>query len=61
MAEGGFLERRRVSPSSLTIVILLHSAAITALAMSKMNIVDLTKKTKTEVYDVPIPPDPEPV
>lgn len=36
MPEGGFFERRTISPAGLTVVIVLHAAAITALALSKM-------------------------
>ena len=57
--QGGFLEQKPRSPGSLAIVIMLHAAAITALAVSKM---DMPVKTFTpiRIKDVPeTPPPPE--
>lgn len=62
MADGGFFEtRRRISPTGLTIVILLHGAAITALALSKMEVIGPTVIPPTTIYDVFDPPEPEPI
>ncbi|MEA1014294.1 TonB family protein [Sphingosinicella sp. LY1275] len=62
MRDGGFLEPKRTNGASLAVVILLHGAAITALALSKMEYVRLTPPV-LEGYNVPItdPPPPEPV
>lgn len=60
MADRGFFEPKRISPTSLVIVIALHGAALTALALSKSEfITERIKPTKT-VF-IPIPPDPAPV
>ena len=58
MPEGGFFERRTISPTGLTIVIVLHAAAITALAMSKMDIPVMKIFEPIEVVN--IKPDPIP-
>jgi hypothetical protein len=53
-----FFERRTISPTSLTVVILLHAAGVTALALSKMEVIGKTGQP-TEVVIVkpdPIPP-----
>lgn len=62
MPEGGFFEQKRASPTTLGLVVLLHGAAITALAMSKMEIDFSKKPPPTTVYEVPepVPPKPEP-
>jgi protein TonB len=65
MPEGGFFERRTISPTSLTIVILLHAAGIGALALSKMEVVGTNPFVPTDVILVKpdeIPPEtpPEP-
>ena len=64
MPEGGFFERRTISPTSLTIVILLHAAGITALALSKMevpvrDIFDPTDVTFVEPEQIPPETPPE--
>jgi protein TonB len=61
MSDGGFYERRKVSPTSLTIVILLHGAALTALALSKMDVPIMPDFEPLIVEDVYIPPEPEPM
>ncbi|WP_324748957.1 TonB family protein [Sphingomonas sp. LY54] len=62
MRDGGFLEPKRTNGASLAVVILLHGAAITALALSKMEYVQLTPPV-LKGYNVPIkdPPPPRPV
>lgn len=62
MRDGGFFEPKRTNGVSLTAVILLHGAAITALALSKMEYVRLTPPI-LEGYNVPIndPPPDQPV
>jgi periplasmic protein TonB len=61
MRNGGFFEPKQTNGVSLAVVILLHGAAITALALSKMEYVRLTPPI-LEGYNVPItdPPPPEP-
>lgn len=66
MPEGGFFERRSISPTGLTIVISLHAAAIAALALSKMDMPGMKVFTPIEVANIkpdPIPDEipPEPV
>ena len=61
MPEGGFLEARRTSPTSLAIVILLHGAAITALALSKMEMPPAVDYGPMKITNIPITPEPPPV
>jgi protein TonB len=53
MVQGGFYERRKMSPGAVAIVVLLHGAAITALVMAKEAnfIVDTFKPITT--FNVP--------
>jgi protein TonB len=59
MTQGGFFERRRVHPAQLTVVIAVHAAAITALALAKADFV-VPKIVRTDVFFVPNPVDPPP-
>lgn len=61
MSEGGFLDRKPRSPGSLALVIALHAAAITALALSKMEVPKVTDWGTVTVDHIPIEPDPEPL
>lgn len=61
MAEGGFYERRKVSPTGLTLVIILHAAALTALAMSKMDMPEIKIFTPLPIENIKEPPEPEPI
>lgn len=61
MPDGGFFERKRVSPTSLMVVVLLHGAVLTALAMSKMDVPVMKIFEPIEVENVPIQPDPPPI
>jgi len=58
MTDGGFYAAKRASPASLTIVILLHGAAITGLALSKTTFSPPDKPLRTEIRFVPIEPPP---
>jgi protein TonB len=62
MRDGGFLDPKPANGASLAVVILLHGAALTALALSKMEYVRLTPPI-LEGYNVPIndPPPDQPV
>ena len=65
MSEGGFLEQKPRSPASLVIVLAVHGAAITALALSKME-VPPNPFVPTILKNIPLdkpPPEtpPEPV
>jgi protein TonB len=65
MPEGAFYEKRRTNPTALTVVVLLHGAAITALALSKTEFITI-KPTPIDVInikDMPPPPEipPDPV
>jgi periplasmic protein TonB len=59
MPEAGFFEQKKISPTSLVIVVTLHAAAITALALSKMEMPS-NPFTRTEVKLIPLTPDPPP-
>ena len=61
MPDGGFFEAKRGSPVSLGVVILLHGAAITALALSKMEMPEVVNFGPTEIFNVPVTPEPPPV
>ncbi|HEX8258602.1 MAG TPA: TonB family protein [Allosphingosinicella sp.] len=61
MPQGGFLEQKPRSPGSLAIVIALHAAAITALALSKMEMPKAEDLGPLIIKDIPVDPDPPPV
>jgi protein TonB len=62
MMEGAFYQQKRGSPTALTIVLLMHGAAITALALTKMEVVKKIWDPPIVVTPVPVdePPPPEP-
>ena len=43
MMEGAFYQQKRNSPTALAIVVLMHGAAVTALAMAKMDVITKDK------------------
>src|SRR3546814_16714929 len=61
MSEAGFLAQTSKSPVSLLAVIALHGAAITALALSRMDVPAVKVFTPLEIKPVPVEPDPPPV
>ena len=61
MSEAGFLAQKPKSPTSLLIVIALHGAAITALALSKMDVPFVEDFTPLKTKHIPVEPDPPPV
>jgi protein TonB len=64
MTEGVLYQPKRTNPTALTIVVLMHGAAIAALALSKMEVIENPFKP-TVVIDIknppPPPPEPQPV
>jgi protein TonB len=62
MAQAAFLQPSKGNSTVLAGVILLHGAAITALALAKMDVIKVPTFTETEVFEVKeIPPDePQP-
>lgn len=58
MPEGGFFEQKRSSPTSLVVVVAVHAAAITALALSKMDIPTIINPGPITVYPVRLDKDP---
>ena len=60
MTEGGFYQQKHLSPTGMTIVVLLHGAAITALMLSKMEMPIKPILGPIDVYPVPVPPPPPP-
>lgn len=62
MTEGAFYQQKRTNPAALAIVVLMHGAALTALALAKGEAI-VEAVTRTKVFDVKEkdPPPPEPV
>jgi protein TonB len=62
MMEGAFAQPKRTNPTALAIVVLMHGAALTALALAKGEVI-VDAITTTEVFNVKEkdPPPPEPV
>jgi protein TonB len=61
MMEGAFYQQKKASPTALAIVVLMHGAALTALALAKSEVI----RDKVPIIDVfnvkpdePPPPDP---
>lgn len=60
MPEGATYHSTKTSPTALIVVVAMHGAALAALAMHKMEVVDIPGLRPTEVIDVRIdPPPPE--
>ncbi|HET9638458.1 MAG TPA: TonB family protein [Allosphingosinicella sp.] len=62
MMEGAFHQQKSTNPTALAIVLLMHGAALTALALAKGEVI-VDAITRTKVFDVKEkdPPPPEPV
>jgi protein TonB len=59
MMEGAYYQQRRISPTAIAVVVLMHGAALTALAMAKSETFrDAIIHTK--IYNVPDKPPPDP-
>jgi protein TonB len=58
MAEGAFYQAKKTNPTALTIVVLMHGAAITALALHKMEVITIGPARPTAVVDIIDPPPP---
>jgi protein TonB len=61
MPERGFLDEKRQSPTGLIVVIAAHAAAITALALAKMESPPFFNPGPLTVRNIPITPDPPPM
>lgn len=60
MTEGAYTQRKGTSPTALTIVVLMHGAALGGLALSKFEVEGLTgRKGPIDIFEVP-PPSPPP-
>ena len=59
MTEGAFHQPRKTNRTALTIVVLMHGAAITALALSKTEFITEKLGTLTVIPVTPDPPPPE--
>ena len=59
MAEGAYLATKR-SPTAFTIVVLMHGAAIGALALHKMEVITVGPKPPIDIINIKTPPPPEP-
>jgi protein TonB len=61
MSEGGFLEQKRSSPTSLAVVLALHGVAIAALMLAKgPAFVEFVTPLKVKHIPQEVPPPPEP-
>lgn len=60
MIEAGFYQQKGLSPSGMTVVVLLHGAAIAALMLTKMDLPARIKDPPINVFPVPVPPPPPP-
>lgn len=61
MPEGAFHQSKSLSPTALAVVVLMHGAAITALALAKIDSPALDRtRTKLIAIFTPKPPPPEP-
>jgi protein TonB len=62
MMEGAFTGQKKANPAALAIVVLMHGAALTALALAKGDVI-VDAITRTKVFNVKPdePPPPEPV
>lgn len=63
MMEGAFYQQKRNSPTALTVVVLMHGAALTALALAKTEVIGPRKEPPivVETYkEKPIPPEEPP-
>lgn len=58
MMEGASYQQKRTSPTALAVVVLMHGAAITGLALAKMENPGRTIFGPTEVDLIPVPKDP---
>jgi protein TonB len=61
MAEAGFLQQRRSSPTGFAMVVLLHAAVFAALILVKGSEIVRRTFTETHIINIPVPPDPDPV
>ncbi|HEX8512512.1 MAG TPA: TonB family protein [Allosphingosinicella sp.] len=61
MMEGAFTQQKRTNPTALAIVVLMHGAALTALALAKGEVIR-EALSPTKIFDVKEkdPPPPEP-
>ncbi|HYG47769.1 MAG TPA: TonB family protein [Allosphingosinicella sp.] len=62
MMEGAFYQPKKTSPTALAVVVLMHGAALTALALAKGEVFSPEKPTPTivDMIDEQKPPPPEP-
>ena len=59
MTEGAFYQQKKANPTALAVVVLMHGAALTALALAKGEVI-VDALTRTKVYDVkPVEPPPK--
>ena len=59
MAEGAYLATKK-SPTALAVVILMHGAAIGALALHKMDVIAIGPKPPIDIIDIAAPKPPPP-
>jgi protein TonB len=58
MSERSYYEQKGLSPTSLLVVVAAHAAAITALALSKMDMPIFERPRPITVEHIPLPPEP---
>ncbi len=61
MPDGGFLDQKPRSPTSLLVVVVAHAAVLTALALSKMAPPEIPDYGPIQVKHIPVNPDPPPI
>lgn len=61
MAAGNFLQRKSTSPTKLGLVIALHAAALTTLALTPPNVFERLRPPPIVIDFIPLPEDPPPV
>jgi protein TonB len=60
MTQGGFYQQKSLSPTGMTIVVLLHGAAIAALMLTKMDLPIRIKDPPLVIDPIAVPPPPPP-
>jgi protein TonB len=60
MTEAGFFQQKRSSPAGFALVVMLHVGVLGAVMLAKGPIFVVPDRGPIDVYNVPIPPEPDP-